>query len=119
MPRARRQRPAAGIHLSRTELSGNSQRPNCDVAPANSCSTVYYALRNGPNRNSTLLIINYDEHGGNYDHLAPPGDGPVGGFGFDFKRFGVRVPRVPVSPLTAARTMFRAPAGNIWTMPRC
>jgi phospholipase C len=70
-------------------------------------------LRNGKNWTSTLLIITYDEHGGCYDHVAPPadavppGDGTIGEFGFDFTRFGVRVPAVLVSPLIAAGTVYR------------
>jgi phospholipase C len=70
-------------------------------------------LRNGKAWNSTLLIITYDEHGGNYDHVAPPsnatppGDGTLGEYGFDFTRFGLRVPAVLVSPRIAAGTVFR------------
>jgi phospholipase C len=78
---------------------------------------VYTALRNGPAWASTLLIITYDEAGGCYDHVpppnaVPPGDGTVGELGFDFKRFGVRVPAVLVSPLIAAGTVSRG-AGPI------
>ena len=80
---------------------------------------VYYAVRNGPAWASTLLMITYDEHGGNYDHVAPPtsatppGDGTIGEFGFDFTRFGVRIPAVLISPLIAAGTVFRAKTGTI------
>jgi phospholipase C len=86
-------------------------------------STVYEALRNSPDWNSTLLVITCDEHGGCYDHLPPepqcfspdgiviPGNEPErGGSGFDFKRYGVRVPAVLVSPLieqgTVCNTVF-------------
>ena len=98
---------------------GNSQHPNYDVALGEQLiHDVYYALRNGPGWNSTLLIITYDEHGGNYDHVAPPSgaatpDASVGEFDFDFTRFGVRVPAVLVSPLIAAGTVFRAQTGTI------
>jgi len=52
-----------------------------------------------------LFIVTYDEHGGYYDHVAPPaadppheGDrDPVHGFGFNL--LGPRVPAVVVSPL--------------------
>jgi hypothetical protein len=45
----------------------------------------------------------YDEHGGLYDHVTPPaavdpGDKPPGSTLFNFKRLGVRVPAVLVSP---------------------
>jgi len=78
---------------------------------------VYYALRNGPSWNGTLLIVTYDEHGGCYDHVLPPGnavppDDSAGEFGFDFTRFGPRVPAVLVSPLIRAGAVFRAPAGR-------
>jgi phospholipase C len=65
----------------------------------------------------SLLIVTYDEHGGNYDHVPPetgatPPDDIIGASGFDFTRFGVRVPAVIVSPLIPAGTVFRAPAGS-------
>jgi len=98
------------------DTTGNSQHPNYDVALGEQLiHDVYYALRNGPNWNQTLLIITYDEHGGCYDHVPPPlgavpPDNSVGEDGFDFKRFGPRVPAVLVSPLIEAGTVFRAPA---------
>lgn len=94
--------------------SGNSQHPNYDVSLGEQLiHDVYYALRNGPAWNQTLLIITYDEHGGCYDHVAPPTnavppDATPGEYGFDFKRFGLRVPTVLVSPLIQAGTVFRA-----------
>ena len=52
--------------------SGNSQHPNYNVALGEQLiHDVYYALLNGPNWNSTLLIITYDEHGGCDDHVPP------------------------------------------------
>ena len=96
--------------------TGNSQHPNYNVALGEQLiHDVYYALRNGPNWKDTLLIITYDEHGGCYDHVAPPlgavpPDNSAGEFGFDFKRFGPRVPTVLVSPLIAEGTVFRVAA---------
>jgi phospholipase C len=95
--------------------AGNSQHPNYNVALGEQLiHDVYYALRNGPAWNETLLIITYDEHGGCYDHVPPPTnavppDDTPGEDGFDFRRFGLRVPTVLVSPLIAEGTVFRVP----------
>jgi phospholipase C len=100
--------------------SGNSQHPNYDVALGEQLIlAVYQALRGGPAWDQTLLVITYDEHGGCYDHVAPPSgatppDSTPGEYGFDFTRFGIRVPAVLVSPLIPAGTVFRVPDG---TMP--
>jgi phospholipase C len=97
--------------------SGNSQHPNYNVALGEQLiHDVYYALRNGPSWNDTLLIITYDEHGGCYDHVPPPlgatqPDNSAGEDNFDFKRFGPRVPTLLVSPLIAPGTVFRVAAG--------
>jgi phospholipase C len=99
------------------EATGNSQHPNYNVALGEQLiHDVYYALRNGPAWSQTLLIITYDEHGGCYDHVPPPQgatppDSSVGEYGFDFKRFGVRVPTVLVSPLIPPGIVFRVSAG--------
>jgi phospholipase C len=99
--------------------SGNSQHPAYDVSLGEQLiHDVYYALRNGPGWNQTLLIITYDEHGGCYDHVPPPtGAVPPDTntdkkFGFDFTRFGVRVPAVLVSPHISTGTVFR-PSGIV------
>jgi phospholipase C len=98
--------------------SGNSQHPNYNVALGEQLLLdTYRAVQAGPGWPNTLLIITYDEHGGCYDHVPPPSgatppDSTVGEFGFDFTRFGVRVPTVLVSPLIPAGTVFRAPSGS-------
>jgi phospholipase C len=81
---------------------------------------IYDAIRNGPNWESTLLIILFDEHGGCYDHVPPPSSkdsevaiapdnsiipaGQPGGAGFKFDRLGPRVPAIVVSAYTAPQT---------------
>ena len=52
-------------------------------------------------RQRSLFIITYDEHGGFYDHVEPPPAIPPDRFvnpKFDFKRLGVRVPTLLISP---------------------
>ena len=74
---------------------------------------VYSTLRQSKLWAETLLIVTYDEHGGCYDHVPPPEnavppDSSVGDYGFDFKRFGPRVPTVLISPLSQAGTVYRS-----------
>ena len=64
-------------------------------------ASVYNAVRSSPCWKQTLLIITYDEHGGCYDHVAPPPAVPPDAnsqYGFAFDTYGVRVPAVIVSP---------------------
>jgi len=92
---------------------GNSQHPDYDVALGEQfLHDIYYTLYGSPIWDKTLLIITYDEHGGCYDHVPPPAnavppDDSTGELGFDFKRFGVRVPTVLISPFIAAGTVYR------------
>jgi phospholipase C len=96
--------------------TGNSQHPNYDVALGEQLiHDVYEALRSGPGWDQTLFVLTYDEHGGCYDHVAPPWgatppDSTAGEYGFGFDRFGVRVPALLISPLIAAGTVYRVPA---------
>jgi phospholipase C len=62
---------------------------------------VYNALRsNQALFDSTLLVVLYDEHGGFYDHVIPPAAEPPDAldYEYDFRRLGVRVPVLLVSP---------------------
>jgi phospholipase C len=97
---------------------GNSQHPNYDVSKGEQfLHDVYYTLFKSKLWASTLLIVTYDEHGGCYDHVPPPmnavpPDNSVGEDGFDFKRFGLRVPTILISPLIPAGTVYRAPGAT-------
>jgi len=88
---------------------GNSQHPLDDVTRGERLlKDVYEAIRSSPHWPTSLLVVFYDEHGGFYDHVAPPacvppGDAPEPGssqHGFAFDRLGVRVPAVVVSAHT-------------------
>jgi phospholipase C len=94
----------------------NDQHPPHNVSLGEGLvASVYNALRNGPAWTSTLLIITYDEHGGCYDHVAPPSAAPPGPEvcqPFNFDRYGVRVPTVIVSPYIKPGTILR-PSGPV------
>ena len=50
----------------------NDQHPYSNLAVGEKfLYDIYQALRNSPTWDSTLLIITYDEHGGNFDHVPP------------------------------------------------
>ena len=67
-----------------------------------------HALGSSPGWRQTMLIVTYDEHGGYYDHIAPPAAlapdsvGPMvqpGESTYDgYARHGFRVPSIVVSP---------------------
>ncbi|KAB8299946.1 hypothetical protein EYC80_000188 [Monilinia laxa] len=72
---------------------------------------IYEALRSSPQWNETLFILTFDEHGGFGDHVPPPTNVPAGDnltytetapdgkpMTFDFKRLGIRVPTLLISP---------------------
>ena len=74
---------------------------------------VYTAVKNGAsatgsNAMNTVLLVTFDEHGGLYDHVAPPTAVPPvknekpGEMGFTFDRLGLRVPTIVVSAYTKA-----------------
>lgn len=97
---------------------GSSQHPNYNVAAGEHfLLDIYTTLRSSKIWPETLLIITYDEHGGCYDHVPPPEnavppDDIPGEYGFDFKRFGPRVPTILISPLIEAGTVYRSPVAT-------
>jgi phospholipase C len=88
---------------------GNSQHPLDDITRGERLiKTVYETIRNSPHWDTSLLLVTYDEHGGFFDHVAPPGavapgdpisDDDNDHHDFTFEQLGVRVPAVVISPL--------------------
>ncbi len=66
---------------------------------------VIDSLMDGPDWSSSALFLEWDEHGGFYDHVPPPEAvppddiKPINGDGA-FDRYGIRVPFVVVSPFS-------------------
>jgi phospholipase C len=92
---------------------------------------IYNAIFTSPHHwDNTLLIITFDEHGGCYDHVPAPGQygqnavqpagiaaspnlsGYIQWDGFDFQRFGLRVPTVMVSPYIKKNTIISQPMSH-------
>lgn len=102
-----------------------TEQPNDYHPPHNICrgeqflADLYEAVRSSPYRDKIMLVIMFDEHGGCYDHVAPPTGAiapqpcPVSRDGkFTFDRFGVRVPLIVVSSYVEPGTVFRASSGE-------
>jgi phospholipase C len=99
----------------------SDQHPDHDVRDGEGLvRDVYQALSSNPAVwQKTLLLIVYDEHGGLYDHVAPPNCVSPDGLksespAFDFTRLGVRVPAVMVSPYIKAGTVIGSTDGTIY-----
>jgi phospholipase C len=104
--------------------NGSDYHPPANVGCGERClHSVYNALkRNTEAWKKTLLIINFDEHGGTYDHVEPPqnvkapwnnpreGTDPPYDYDIEFSytRLGVRVPLILISPLIKKKTIIRA-----------
>jgi phospholipase C len=92
--------------------AASDQHPDHDVSEGEQLiRDVFNAIRsNQQTWESTLLVIVYDEHGGLFDHVAPPAAAPPDKLQsqepfFAFDRLGVRVPAVLVSPFIPAGTV--------------
>ena len=85
---------------------------------------VYEAIRAGPNWNTTLLFVVYDDTGGYYDHVVPPSEGvpaddhpcnvrndsmPKCGGAFDFRRLGLRSAAMLIGPMVPKGAVFQEP----------
>ena len=107
--------------------NGSDYHPPANLTPGeNALQDLYNALvSNQEAWADTLLIITFDEHGGTFDHVCPPGPplGPSPAIvppdqmsaspqNFDFTRLGVRIPTILVSPHIQGGTVFRSPTGT-------
>ena len=98
----------SSIRGSRTRASGTSadDHPHADIRAGEAfLNQVYTAVTTGAKWANTLLVINYDEWGGFYDHVAPgrAGRAPVDG--------AARLPRARDDRLAARAAQARRPHG--------
>jgi phospholipase C len=75
---------------------------------------VYDALKDSPQWDRMVFVLNFDESGGFYDHVPPPtaqddtvlpGEGPFP----DLKRLGFRVPAIAIGPFAPKKIETRGP----------
>jgi phospholipase C len=84
--------------------TSNDYHPKGSVLVAEQfVARVHNALRDGPQWNRMVFVLNFDEHGGFFDHVPPPaclddtvlaGSGPFP----NLKRLGFRVPAIAMGP---------------------
>jgi len=85
-----------------TTDDSNDDHPHADIRDGEAfLNQIYDAVRNSPNWSKTVLIINFDEWGGFFDHVPPP-LAPIptasAAAGDTDGRLGFRVPCVVISP---------------------
>lgn len=116
--------PAWNVDLFGVEFAnGNSYHPPGHLVPGEEMlAKIFDAITHDPEAwSKTLFVITFDEHGGTLDHVRPPwGAKPPWAdpkaskkparceHGFEFDRFGVRVPTILASPWVRKETVFRS-----------
>ncbi len=82
--------------LGEDQGTSNDDHPHGDVRVGESLlNQVYEAITRGPGWSRTLLVVNFDEWGGFFDHIPPALTADVQPV---FERRGFRVPALLVSP---------------------
>jgi phospholipase C len=96
--------------LGEAEGLSNDDHPHADIRNGEVfLNAVYQAVTSSPNWPNTILIINFDEWGGFFDHVPPalapipPADAALGSDG----RLGFRVPSLIISPWSPRATVSR------------
>eukprot|EP01084_Bolivina_argentea_P318596 552536_1 len=98
----------------------SDEHPDHDVTQGEKLlKNIYENLRKSDRWNDTLLFIYYDEHGGFFDHVPPPNCPNPDGLNssninppFAFKRLGLRVPAILISPWIKKGTVAQKPNYN-------
>ncbi|MBO0885363.1 MAG: alkaline phosphatase family protein, partial [Mycobacterium sp.] len=87
--------------------TSNDDHPHVDIRDGEVfLNSVYTAVTSSPNWSSTVLVINFDEWGGFFEHVPPP-PGPITApeqsLGYTDGLRGFRVPCVVISPWSQRR----------------
>lgn len=89
--------------------TSSDDHPHADIKNGEGfLNQVYNAVRNSPQWSNTVLVINFDEWGGFFDHVAPP-TRPIPpatlAAGDSDGRLGFRVPVLVISPWSPRSTV--------------
>ena len=78
------------------DFETNDDHPSHDVSLGQAMiASVYNALAQSPQWSRCLFVLTYDEHGGFFDHVAPPTCNDADP---DYQRLGFRVPAIVAGP---------------------
>jgi phospholipase C len=85
--------------------TGNDDHPHADIRNGDAfLARIFQAVAHSPSWKNTVLIINFDEWGGFYDHVAPPRVVAPNNVDTDLVNgqalLGFRIPSIVVSPFT-------------------
>src|SRR3954452_18996958 len=86
-----------------TGVSNDDHPPSSILNGEAYIAEVYNALRSSPQWDRMVFVVNFDEHGGFYDHVVPPkvvddNVNPNPGPHPDYTNLGFRVPAVAIGP---------------------
>jgi len=86
--------------------TGNDDHPHADIREGDKfLYNVFHAVSKGPNWSTTVLIVNFDEWGGFFEHIPPPRAQAANNVDPDMVNgktlLGLRVPVVVASPWSA------------------
>jgi phospholipase C len=96
--------------LGESQGLSNDDHPHADIRNGEVfLNAIYQAVTSSPNWRNTVLIINFDEWGGFFDHVPPtrapipPADAALGSDGLR----GFRVPAIVISPWSPRGTIVK------------
>ena len=67
--------------------------------------TCAKAIETGPQAGNTLIVVTYDEFGGQWDHVSPPGPGSATPGPHDEFGPGTRIPALIIGPAVRRSTV--------------
>ncbi len=83
------------VHLDPVFGMNDDHPPEHPMAGQVLIAAIYAALAKSPQWHECLFVVTYDEHGGFFDHVAPP---QTADEREDFQQLGFRVPSLVISP---------------------